>query len=294
MGDERSHRWEPSRQSAHVAQRDRTDQGGSREGRGRHARSVAAIGLLSAVELLALGSARQAWEVVRRPGPASLDEAVLVVVLAACALIGGWLVLTTLVAVAAHVPGRLGTRAGSWSRRWSPALARRVAAVLVGAAVGGTLPAGLAAGAVGAGAGAAAERGPGFTVTASSAEPSGAHQESSPPDGSSLAPGWAPGPMPTRAARPATATAGSTPVVVQRGDSLWSIARQHLGPAATDAEVALAWPRWYATNRDVVGPDPNLLRPGQLLRAPGSGPTAGSSAGPTAGSSAGPTVGADR
>jgi len=49
---------------------------------------------------------------------------------------------------------------------------------------------------------------------------------------------------------------------------LWSIAGRHLGPQATDAEIAAAWPRWYAANRDVIGADPNLLHPGQHLVAP--------------------------
>lgn len=57
--------------------------------------------------------------------------------------------------------------------------------------------------------------------------------------------------------------------VVRRGESLWSIARDHLGPQATDAQVARAWPRWWAANRRVVGPDPSLIVPGQHLRVPG-------------------------
>jgi len=57
-------------------------------------------------------------------------------------------------------------------------------------------------------------------------------------------------------------------VVVQRGDTLWSIAARHLGPDASDAEIARAWPAWFEVNRGVVGDDPDLLRPGQVLRAP--------------------------
>lgn len=64
-------------------------------------------------------------------------------------------------------------------------------------------------------------------------------------------------------------------VVVRRGDSLWSIARRHLRAGATDAEVARAWPRWYAANRAVIGPDPNLILPGMRLRVPGRGPASG-------------------
>ncbi|KRF40551.1 LysM domain-containing protein [Terrabacter sp. Soil810] len=61
-------------------------------------------------------------------------------------------------------------------------------------------------------------------------------------------------------------------VTVRRGDSLWAIAARHLGPGASDAQVAHEWPRWYAANRDVVGEDPDLLVPGLQLRPPSSAP----------------------
>jgi hypothetical protein len=32
--------------------------------------------------------------------------------------------------------------------------------------------------------------------------------------------------------------------------------------------VARTWPRWYAANRDAIGPDPDLLRPGTVLHPP--------------------------
>ncbi|MGM7422444.1 LysM peptidoglycan-binding domain-containing protein [Cellulosimicrobium sp. ES-005] len=57
-------------------------------------------------------------------------------------------------------------------------------------------------------------------------------------------------------------------VVVVRGDSLWSIAARHLPDGATDAQVADAVQRWYAANVEVVGDDPDLVRPGQVLVAP--------------------------
>ena len=38
-------------------------------------------------------------------------------------------------------------------------------------------------------------------------------------------------------------------VVVRRGDSLWAIAARHLGPDASDAEIARAWPAWFEANR---------------------------------------------
>jgi hypothetical protein len=57
-------------------------------------------------------------------------------------------------------------------------------------------------------------------------------------------------------------------IVVRRGDTLWDIAARHLGPTATDTEIAQAWPRWFAANRAVIGTDPDRLAPGQRLRPP--------------------------
>ena len=57
-------------------------------------------------------------------------------------------------------------------------------------------------------------------------------------------------------------------VVVVRGDSLWSIAARHLPAGSTDGQVAEAVERWHATNAQVVGANPDLVRPGQVLVAP--------------------------
>ncbi|MEN0130683.1 MAG: LysM domain-containing protein, partial [Brevundimonas sp.] len=57
-------------------------------------------------------------------------------------------------------------------------------------------------------------------------------------------------------------------VVVQRGDSLWSIAAAHLPADATASDVAAAWPTWYQANADVIGVDPDEIRPGQRLVVP--------------------------
>lgn len=242
-------------------------------------RSIAAIGAVMTLELVALGATRGAWRVVRAPGPADLDEAVLLVVLAACALLGGWLVLGVTVAVVAHLPGQLGDAAQRWSRTLTTAATRRVAAVLVGAALGGSLAPGTAVGAAG---GSTPERTPAFVVThpsPASTTPTPAFTPTDEPVAEPVAgpvapaPGWTPS-RPVHTPAPATrlVTTGSTPhagaVVVHRGDSLWSIARRHLGPGATDAEVAAVWPHWYAANRTVIGPDPDLLLPGQVLHAP--------------------------
>lgn len=67
--------------------------------------------------------------------------------------------------------------------------------------------------------------------------------------------------------RPASAAA----VTVRPGDSLWAIARRRLTAEAgtpSPARVATAWPAWWAANRSVIGSDPDLIRPGQVLHAP--------------------------
>ncbi len=75
------------------------------------------------------------------------------------------------------------------------------------------------------------------------------------------------GPLGPAAHTPSPAS-GDRSVTVVRGDSLWVIAARHLGPQATRHQVAREWPRWYAANRKVIGPDPNLIRVGQVLTAP--------------------------
>lgn len=54
-------------------------------------------------------------------------------------------------------------------------------------------------------------------------------------------------------------------VVVEPGDSLWRVARTLLPAGAPDPAVAAAAAELYAANRRTVGPDPDLLRPGQRL-----------------------------
>ncbi|GAA1527321.1 hypothetical protein [Kribbella lupini] len=58
--------------------------------------------------------------------------------------------------------------------------------------------------------------------------------------------------------------------VVLRGESLWSIAAAELGAGASDSAIAARWPHWYAANRAVIGPDPDVLLPGQVLQSPAS------------------------
>ncbi len=76
-----------------------------------------------------------------------------------------------------------------------------------------------------------------------------------------------PAPEPDLPAGPVDAeTPAAATYTVQRGDSLWRIAQLH--GATSDAAAAAAWPSWYELNRDVIGPDPDLIHPGQVLQVP--------------------------
>lgn len=62
--------------------------------------------------------------------------------------------------------------------------------------------------------------------------------------------------------------AGLRVVQVNREDTLWSIASHHLGPGASASEIKVAADNWYGTNRPLIGPDPDLIFPGQQLTPP--------------------------
>ena len=69
----------------------------------------------------------------------------------------------------------------------------------------------------------------------------------------------------------ALGSAGSEYTVVT-GDTLWGIARSILSQSGTrpdGGEVSVAWKAIYESNTDVVGADPNLILPGQVLTIPG-------------------------
>jgi hypothetical protein len=75
--------------------------------------------------------------------------------------------------------------------------------------------------------------------------------------------------LPDRVADAAAPTEQQPAVLhrVRAGESLWQIARDSL-PRATDAEVDRGWRQVYQVNRDVIGPDPDLILPGTSLRLP--------------------------
>jgi hypothetical protein len=57
-------------------------------------------------------------------------------------------------------------------------------------------------------------------------------------------------------------------VVVRPGDCLWSIAARDLPSDAPPEVVAARWQAIYALNRTVIGPDPDVVVPGQHLVLP--------------------------
>src|SRR6478736_4403308 len=58
---------------------------------------------------------------------------------------------------------------------------------------------------------------------------------------------------------------GGGDYIVQRGDSLWKIVGNVLGPKATQGEILDATQRLYEANRATIGDDWSLIHPGQRL-----------------------------
>ena len=78
-------------------------------------------------------------------------------------------------------------------------------------------------------------------------------------------------PLPDRAV--AGPAADEQTVVVRPGDTLWSLAARGLPAGSPDALVAARWRAIYAANRSLIGPDPDVIAPGQRLRLPGKDPS---------------------
>ncbi len=224
---------------------------------------------------------------IAAPGPAAPEDVLTLVVALGGLGVATWLWLGLLLALLGHLPGRVGDWCREIAERTTPAVVRRCAAVVVGAGLAGALAPGTAtADGRTADTPAAVALNPSFapTVPYAAAVPvahgpspafaptTGAEQgpdRTAPP-----APGWTPSRPPVRS-QPSTALLSTAPApdeqagtVVRRGDTLWGIVRAHLGPDATDAEVAAEWPRWHEANRAVIGADPDRLLPGQVLHAP--------------------------
>lgn len=177
------------------------------------------------------------------------DRAAVTLVAVICWLVLGWLLLAVSATAAGSLPGVLGTIARAVSGRLVPATLRRATVLALGLSVA--------------------------TGGASAAAASGHPPNGRPDRVVSVSSGLA---QPTRATAridvdwPVGSTSAPAParrtVIVAPGECLWDLAATRLGRDATNAQIAAEWQRWYAANRSVIGPDPDLIHPGQRLVSP--------------------------
>ncbi len=214
------------------------------------------------------------------------DRAAITLGIAALWLVALWLAIGLAALALTTAPGRIGRGASQLARQLLPAVVLRAVA---GAAGIGVLIAPVAAGAEaarsvpgGAGAAAGAQMLPSWPTDAGSLpavriswptdQAPRPASEQAPVPSPSLPMSPAPDPPASdhaRAAIPAPDPSTlEADVLVRPGDSLWLIAAQRLGPDCSEAEIADAWPRWYAANERAIGPDPSVIQPGQVLHAP--------------------------
>lgn len=205
---------------------------------------------------------------------ASVDRLVETGVLVVGLGLAAWLALSAVVATAcatgraAGVTWRAGERLVA---RFAPDLVRRALVLAVGAGIGLSAATGATAAAPG-------DLDLGWAATAATATTDPVMA-----DASSHAPATAPAVATTvssiasGSAPPAERAAQPDTVVVEPGDTLWHIAERALPSHAGSADIASAWPTWYASNADVIGDDPDLLQPGQVLHAPTTTSTDGAS-----------------
>lgn len=206
-----------------------------------------------AVALLTLaGDPSSSLRTLRRAGEIATPGGAETVVLALTGLLAwatwAWGAVGLLLTAASTLPGLAGALGCALSRVLLPERLRAAAALALGMGLAVAGPA-------------AAAPGP-----------------SAPPDwpaavtGSPGPPDW---PSDRRAEAPGTRYEVADRHVVVPGDCLWLIAEDHLDRSGTppdDAQVARAVIAWWAANAEVIGPDPDLIHPGQVLQAPPADP----------------------
>lgn len=230
------------------------------------------LALLCGPAALVVGTAVLTWgtraplAAVNAPGSASFEDLLALATAIGAWCVLGWLTAGLLLAVLAGLSGPA-SPLGRWTALVTPYAVRRMAAALLGLGLVAA-PAAVAL---------PAQAGTTVVAAAQPAHPGGrspiatlerwtpdrpAATAPAPPRGAPAPPLLVTAPHPERAV--------TEDVVVRRGDTLWDIAARALGPDAAAADIAASWPRWYAANRSTIGPDPDLIRPGQLLRPPRS------------------------
>lgn len=223
----------------------------------------------------------RAWQVGSDLGAAlfPVEDIVELAAVAAGTTVAGWVGLHAFLALACVVAGRWGPRWAAGERAvalHAPAFVRRLARAAAGAGVGLAL-----------------------TVPTAMAADLASGTDPSADGGTAVVLGWQPTerlaadrtdtrtadrsasssqrPRPERLSlvnRGQRTAAGREPlVVVEPGDTLWAIAADRLaaeqaGTPLADAEIAAAVTRWHHANRQALGANPDLIRPGMVLRQP--------------------------
>ena len=245
---------------------------------------AAAAAAYAAAAALLWWAARVPLRQVRQdPGTADLDTLLAALAAALALALLAWLAAGTALSAVAALPRLRGSALERIAVAVTPAALRRATAALLGVAVlGGPALALPARAGVGPPARpvVAAQEVHASAPTAAVDRPATAGAVDRPATAGAPA-RWTPDPpvRPPRVAAPdrihlvsspprAPRTAVVDELVVRAGDTLWDITARHLGPGAGAAEIAAEWPRWWQANREVIGPDPSLIHPGQLLVPP--------------------------
>jgi len=235
-------------------------------------RAARVAGLVGVPAALVTGVAALCWSTtdvlaaVTAPGAAAFDDLLALLAAGAGWAVLGWLTAGLLLSMAAQTR-RPDGRLDRLARAITPLAVRRLAALLLGLGLAGApLAVALPAQADRTVATAAEQH----EVAAGPRVDLPALDRWTPdrPAPPAASPGPAAEPLALLVSRPHRGRAVSDHIVVRRGDTLWDIAARALGPDASAADIATSWPRWHDANRSTIGPDPDLILPGQLLRPP--------------------------
>jgi resuscitation-promoting factor RpfA len=192
-----------------------------------------------------------------RTGAVGLDDMLGLAAVIACWALVGWMALVLTVTALGSLRGGIGRLATQAAALLTPVAWRHAARLTLGLAVAAG-PTTVAS---------AANAAPATTTVAPAMDSSGTDAEALvlPAVGR---PGSSESTSPHRTVAEATSAERVATVAVKPGDCLWAIAASSLGAGVGNAEIAAEWRRWYAANRRVIGPDPNLILPGTVLTAP--------------------------
>ncbi|MGI5189856.1 hypothetical protein ACQEVI_17080 [Promicromonospora sp. CA-289599] len=247
-------------------------------------RSLAGLAILAVAFTGAAGALGvRTWQVGSDLGAAlfPVEDIVELATVATGTLMAGWVGLHAFLALACVVAGRWGPRWAAGERAvalHAPAFVRRLARAAAGAGVGLalTVPTAMASDLASgtdpsAGGGTAVVLDLGWQPTervaadrADARAPNRSASSSQRPRPERLS-------LVNRGQR--TGTGREPLVVVEPGDTLWAIAAGRLaaeqaGTPLSDAEIAAAVTRWHHANRQTLGANPDLIRPGMVLRQP--------------------------